>query len=426
MKILSLFTFLYLFTTTSIFAQNKTLILSNDLNAARPNELIIISRTEINKIFGTLKKAKEIAITDKNSKVLTVQFDDLDQDGSWDEAVFLYSFKPAEKAILNLKPANPVKKTVEVFAHVRQKRKNADDTFGVNLAADSIPAGQPNTDFSKTKLPPFLTEGPAWENDKVGFRLYFDIRNGKDIWGKTTSKMMMDTVGVNPALIYHNRASWGMDVYKVGSSLSAGALAINIKLKNGQDSLIRLGGKNMGPVHYQKIADGPVRAMFRMSYPQWNIAKGLSPVSITEEISIWRGQYYYQSNVKVKNAPPGAELVTGFANLFNINAEEYKSSKSAVYYSFGKQSENKDNLGLAILVHANDLLSLGKTSTNQKDIKDSYLVSLKLAPKTGSNTFRFYAAWEPTDSRFKEKTDFVNFLKEQTEFYEHSIKVKLF
>jgi hypothetical protein len=40
-------------------------------------------------------------------------------------------------------------------------------------------------------------------NDKVGLRLYFNVCNGKDIWGKRTSRMMLDSVGtkVEPVTI---------------------------------------------------------------------------------------------------------------------------------------------------------------------------------------------------------------------------------
>ena len=32
----------------------------------------------------------------------------------------------------------------------------------------------------------YQTDGPSWENDKVGFRHYLDGRNSKDVFGKKT------------------------------------------------------------------------------------------------------------------------------------------------------------------------------------------------------------------------------------------------
>ncbi len=42
----------------------------------------------------------------------------------------------------------------------------------------------------------YQMEGPAWENDLVGFRNYLDQRNGMDIFGKIESRMVLDSVGV--------------------------------------------------------------------------------------------------------------------------------------------------------------------------------------------------------------------------------------
>jgi len=233
-------------------AQSKKLLVRNPAIYKRQDELIVLKRIALPRQFKTLTKDLFLRITDGTGRVQTVQFDDLDKDGIWDEAVFLYTLKPLEQAAFSVGITTERLNSGMIRAHVRQRRKNADNTFAASVDTDSIPAGQPNTDFSKEKLPPFLTEGPAWENDKVGFRLYLDVRNGKDIWGKTTTAMMMDTVGVDPTVIYHNRAPWGMDIYKVGSSLSAGALALILKLKNGSDTLIRLGGKNMAKSSMKK------------------------------------------------------------------------------------------------------------------------------------------------------------------------------
>ncbi|MCZ4244079.1 DUF4861 family protein [Pedobacter punctiformis] len=411
------------FCVAMAFAQKKELTLINPLAQFRVDELIVIKRFSVQNLLNGKNKFSFLNVTDPSGKSVFVQYNDVNLDGIWDEAVFLHSFKPSEKISFKITGTNQENKGAVVRAHVRHRRKNADDTFAAAINRDSIPAGQPNTDFSKTKLPPFLTEGPAWENDKVGFRLYFDVRNGKDIWGKTTPAMMMDTVGANPSLIYHNRAVWGMDVYKVGSSLSAGALALNIKLKNGKDSLIRLGGKNMGAVIYQKIADGPLVAKFKITYPKWNFATGYNPIFLEEEISIWGGQYFYESKIKLIGAPENASLVTGFADLFKIEAGSVTGKSTQAFYSYGLQSENKDNLGLAIMAPKAEFMASGKSAATEKDIKNSYIVSLKI-PDKELTTFRFYAAWEPTDKRFEDKKSFIQFLEQQTAGYDAKIRMQ--
>jgi hypothetical protein len=417
--------FISLFMVFGIMASaQQTVILSNKLNIHRNDELVVLKRNQLTMLVkGNKQQLLQVKCGD--SIINGIQYIDNDGDGVWENAIMLHSFKPKEELTLTIK-LNTSKKiplSTTIRAHVRQRHKNVNDTFGANLKKDSIEIGRPNTDFSKVKLPFFLTEGPAWENDKVGFRLYFDVRNGKDIWGKTTTAMMMDTVGTNPSISYHQKADWGMDILKVGSSLSAGALAIRVKLTANKDTLIRLGGKNMGRVIYEKIADGPLFAKFKLTYPEWKFADGHKPISLTEEISIWGGQYFYQSDVKIIGAPIGTQLVTGFANHYALPMQQIEGQNATAFYSFGVQSENKDKLGLAVLALKHGVEGVEKASAVNPDVKDSYLVSLKVPNDKQAVSFRFLAAWEPSDPRFGDGVLFRQFLTAQTEFFGSPIAV---
>ncbi|HEX6431715.1 MAG TPA: DUF4861 domain-containing protein [Niastella sp.] len=378
----------------------KQIVISNPENEERPDELVVLQRAELEEQIGTIPAGKYVVITNGAGVPVVVQFDDMDGDNQWDEAAFLYSFKPNEK--FEVKPiladAPAIVKAV-VRAHVRQIKKNEDNSFGPALDKDTMPVNALPTDFSKQALPPYLTEGPAWENDKVGFRLYFDVRNGKDIWGKTTPRMMMDEVGADTAKNYHEQADWGMDVLKVGVSLGAGSLALQVPLPNGKDTLVRLGGKNIGKVTYEKIADGPVRAIFRLTYSNWKIAEGVSPVSVTEEIHIWGGQYFYESKVTVNGAPAGAKLVTGIVNLHSQQMYEANAGNYKAIYTYDVQSENKDKLGMAIVMPADEVAGTATTPNANTDIQNTYIMKANIKDNQPV-LFRFYAGWEKSDARF--------------------------
>lgn len=393
------------------------LVIENKDAVDRPNELIVLKRTELQSKVDSLTPGKYIILQDEGRPVV-VQHDDLDGDGNWDEIAFLLTLSNedpqsnADKKILNISVSDaPATVKAVVRAHVRHMRKNADNTFGNDLAVDSIPAGQPATDFTKQAYPPFLTEGPSWENDKVGFRLYFDVRNGKDIWGKIASHMVLDEVGRDTAKNYHAMADWGMDILKVGKSLGAGALALAVKTSAGKDTLVRLGNVNMGPVTYQKIADGPVRAIFRLHYPAWKILDSVAPVSLTEEISIWGGQYFYESKVTIKGAPAGARLVTGIVNLHSKGAKNMEESGYKVLYTYDAQSEHKDNLGMALLVNSDVFDGLITTPNANTDVQNTYAMALKTDKQPV--VFRFYAGWQSSDGQFDREPAFEAFLRKE-------------
>ncbi len=393
----------------------KTILVRNPLDAERKDELVFLERSFLEQKFGKIEKGKFIAAGGN-----PCQFIDRDADGKWDQAVVLLSFAPHEKKKLSVSLSSSDGPVALSRAHVRHRRKNADNTFGPLLRADSIPAGQPATDFSKTPLPPFLTEGPAWENDKVGFRIYFDVRNGKDVWGKTTSKMMMDTVGVIPTENYHEQAPWGMDVLKVGASLGAGSLALSVPL-NGRDTLVRLGGVNMGKVKFERLADGPLLGILRLTYPEWKVLEGYPPAALEEEIRIGAGTYFYESRVSVKNAPAGSKLVTGIVNLKSSDASLLKGEEGALaLYTFDKQSENNDEMGMAIMLPAADFLSHGKTSNTEGDIRNTFTLSMR--PLEDAR-FRFYAGWSKSNPAFSSASGFSGFLKNEMQVYSSPLTI---
>lgn len=389
----------------------------------RSDELVVIKHKDIISKLGAGPGNNELLIKDARGQVQTVQLDDLDGDGRWDEAVFLYTFAPGQKMVFKIDAATGAGVSGPVRAHVRHQRKNADNTFAAAIDRDSVPAGQPNTDFTKTKLPPFLTEGPAWENDRVGFRIYFDQRNTKDIWGKTTTGMVLDSVGKDPSKIYHHLDTWGMDILAVGKSLGAGSLALCLPRAGSADTLIRLGGVNMGPVKYEKIADGPVRAMFKMIYPEWKAVPGAAPLALTETISIWGGQYFYQSEVQVKNAPRGSFIVSGIVNLFSKKIEKVNYLGCQGISTYDRQSENKDMLGMAILSPRDSYRGIGTTPNENTDVKNTYYLKMNVAAGHKAQ-YRYYAAWEKSDPKFSTQQSFSGYMSQQAMSYAESLKYR--
>lgn len=411
LKKLSVWMMIVTITATACSDKKASQLIIENTGIDRPGELVVLKRGELEKKVDSLMPGKYI-ILKESGRPLVVQHDDRDGDGTWDEIAFLLPLQAGEKKTLDVEVSDaPATVKAAVLAHVRHMRKNAGNTFGNDLQSDTVPAGQPATDFSKQPLPPFLTEGPAWENDKVGFRLYFDVRNGKDIWGKTTSRMVLDEVGVDTSKNYHALADWGMDILKVGKSLGAGSLALQMKDAAGKDTLVRLGGMNMGSIVYQKVADGPVRAIFRLQYPAWKALDTTQVITVAEEISIWGGQYFYESNVYLGGAPAGAKLVTGIVNLHSHESKTIDTADYTALYTYDTQSENKDNLGMAIVVSKKAFNSFITTSNANTDIQNTYAVALNAS--NDAVTYRFYAGWQPSDPQFASEATFRQFLTKE-------------
>lgn len=394
----------------------KTFSVINPSSLSRENELIVLKRRDLERKLGTISKYVEI----KNSNTIQpLQFDDLDGDGKWDEAVYLYSFKPKEKVSFTVLLKNTLSKNLIQKAHVRLRRKNPDDSWGPDISKEEMPFQNPATDFSKQPLPLYLTEGPAWENDKLGFRLYLDVRNGKDIWGKRVSGMVLDSVGTKVEPTYHDLHDWGMDILHVGNSLGAGALALLIPQANGKDSLLRIGGTAVVKTVYKKIADGPVRAIFQIDY---QLKVNGQTITLSEQTSIWGGQYFYESKVFVSGAPLNTKLVAGMANFYDNVFRSFSNGNCGVLLSHGKQSENKDYLGMAIVVPNKKVSFFASSPNENSDITNSYLAILNIREGQPC-VFRYYAAWEKSKAEFASINFFSDMLRKECEKIDHPVQV---
>jgi hypothetical protein len=232
--------------------------------------------------------------------------------------------------------------------------------------------------------------------------------------------MMMDTVGTNPDNSYHALSGWGMDILKCGNSLGAGALALSVPRKGAGDTLVRLGGQHIKKETFESVADGPIRAIFRMSY-DWEING--KPVHITELTTIWAGQYFYESKISVQGAPAGTRLVTGIANFYSNESGHFEEGNAELLFSHGQQSENKDFLGMGILVGKPDFAAFGSTPVTGTDITSTYTVAQHIK-KDGMLAFRFYAGWERTEPGFSSREYFKSFLGKEAEKFSHPVELK--
>ncbi|MEP6465967.1 MAG: DUF4861 family protein, partial [Parafilimonas sp.] len=231
--------------------------------------------------------------------------------------------------------------------------------------------------------------------------------------------MVMDTVGDNVNSSYHNLSNWGMDILHVEKSLGAGSVAIATKDENGKDTLIRLGGKNILNETYQQIANGPLYAAFEMNYT-WKINN--SSVTVKQQVSIWGKQYFYESKVTVSGAPQNAGLATGIADFYENEVDSFRLDKTAVLLSHGKQSENKDELGLAIILPLNTFAYFSEAPEKNTDVTKTHLIT-QYIKNDEALTYRFYACWQKTNSNFASSKYFKNFMKEEAKKFSYPLQI---
>ena len=378
------------------------IVLKNTSSLIRNAEPIVISQEKVDAVLGSSELSENIYFENSSGEKIPFQKDSFNGRIEYSLSV---DFKANETKEIFVKIADKDQKIEFIpFTNVRLgKDANADGTF------DDVKEEIRDEDHLPGAVPVlYQAEAISWENDKIGFRSYWDKRNGKDIWGKTTDKMVMDSVGLPNTPSYHEIQTWGADILKVGNSLGAGALAMK---KNGK--LVRLGDTKKAS--FKVLTEGPVRTVFTLTYSGWDVEG--ETFDITEKISIWKGKYGYKSAVTLKGS--NQKIVTGIVNinlkkdtLFTVNPNKNRT----IIYTFDKQTEFNDHLGMALILKTEEVVGMdkapntgsGRSIDGNSPISHTYYAELQ--KDSNEVSFWFFAGWEHANSVFKTQKGFENML----------------
>lgn len=402
----------------------SAIILKNTLAVARKNEPVVISRVDFEKRFGA-EDPTQVTVLKIDERLIPSQLDDLNGDGKWDELAFTVDMEA--RSALKVE----VIRLPEAMAPVFEKRTqvflaedNKDGTFSEVVEAVA-PIG---LDGFPTK---YQSEGIGWENDKMAFRIYFDCRNTKDLFGKLTPELILHQAGTPALGSYHELAPWGMDILHCGSSLGAGSLAM---VEN--DSLFRLGST---PVYqYKKISEGPVRTIFELSYQGWTVNGRMQEA--VERITLWIGKYWFQSEVTIHGFTGEKQVATGIVTT-KLDTEPIHYQPNANYSALlthGKQSLNSDILAMAVLSHTTDFLKTGRTGNTdyfkqgyrtvpEKNFSQVISETCYLTQKIYSGkpvVHYFFALWGLENPRWNEPEPVKEYIRQEADKLGHPLTVE--
>ena len=230
-----------------------------------------------------------------------------------------------------------------------------------------------------------MFEGPVLENDLVAYRYYADSRHRFDIYGKTVSDMVMDTVSWK----YHDIMDWGSDILKVGNSLGLGSPAIWC-----QDTLYTL--SNCEEKTIEIIDENKNKSTIRTTFRKLNIEG--KTFDLIQDWSIEAGQPWSEIHLTVQDGelPKGMYFATGIVKHL---PEILEGETSDYFYAmnWGKQSFHKEMMGMAVLA--------------EKKYQPEHIVdelSHAYAFKNGNQEvrYRFLSAWERDNNNVKDANSF--------------------
>lgn len=253
------------------------IVVSNPLDLDRTDEIVELSRDSVVKKLG-LTAGQAFVVSDGTSKQITYQIAVNPSSETDSLLIFPVSVKAKGKATYVIKKGQPQEFEPKVYGRLVPERKD---------------------DFT-------------WENDKIAFRVYGpaleatgEISSGIDVWAKRTDKMIIDkwyADDLSGKQSYHKDNGEGLDYYKVGPTLGAGATAPFIN-----DSLWY--SKNF--TDYAVLDNGPLRITVRYNIETYQADK--TEVNPTRVISLDAGsnlnKVVYTYEFTANDMPVAAGLV---------------------------------------------------------------------------------------------------------------------
>jgi hypothetical protein len=235
-------------------------------------------------------------------------------------------------------------------------------------------------------------EGPGWESNKIGYRLYLDWRNAIDIFGKVTDSMVLSQIGQDGFDSYHEPQPWGMDILKVGKGLGIGSIG---RLVN--DEVFRF--KEVDST-FASVENSSEESKVTVNYHGWKT--GNETIDLKSTFSIRPDERFTKHSIEPSKAVEG--IVTGIINHdVAYFQKESENKKWAYIATYGEQTLVPDNLGMAIFYKVD-------TTSEVKKGEFDYLIEFK--PSTTPISFYFLGAWEQEPDGLKTQDEFTAYLDE--------------
>lgn len=387
------------------------IVISNTADFERADEPVKVPRSDLEAVLGAITEGKVPMLVNEAGEVVPSQTDDLNGDGNWDELFFISDLGPVSDATIRLSLVNPGELPVfPTRTNIRMAEMTEEREFR------EIDRARRLTPDEGQAAGTYQLEGPSWENELVGFRNYLDARNGMDIFGKLIPEMVLDRAGTGED--YHSLQNWGMDILRVGTSLGAGALALE---KNG--SLHRVAPEASG--WFEKVTEGPLRSVFRLHFDNWTVEG--KTISLVHEISIHAGAWYYESKVTLPGFEGDAKLVTGITTIDlgdGVARVEHFEDKWTAVMTHGNQAYDYEKLGMAIMLDKRIFSGSERVGPEGENITNTYLVRMSAASGLPFE-FRFYSCWEMSDPGFADTEYFYELLKRDALRLAHPVGVAI-
>jgi len=383
MKKLSLL-FIIIFSNTAFCQSVIKIEVTNPISIRRNSEIIEINFEQVKKLVPEMNSNNLVVLSKKENMQIAHQLIDIDQDGNIDQLIFQSDFLPNES------------KSFLVKANKSERKE-----FPNRVA----------TKFVKGR------EDFAWENDRIAFRIYgpalaAEVDNGIDIWTKRVKYLIVEKWYAgeegtqNEKISYHQDHGEGADFFAVGKSLGCGGSAIWKNNKLYQSGVFK---------SYKKIADGPLRAVFEVSYDYLVDGKEINEF---KRITLDAGKNLNKIDVTYNTKKNNSKIEFAAGLVKREGTTMYNDASNRWLSLWGETTKNPDDefLGMGIVIPKSTFKSFAENENHYLIIGQSKL----------NTSFTYYsgAGWTRSGD-FKNDKDWNNYLTQFSKGINNPLKISL-
>lgn len=354
------------------------------------------------------------ALVTKNGVEIASQLDDINGDGIYDELCFVTDIDKKETQNFTVELSNsgkPRKYKSGVYAEMLLPNKKIKEKNKQNLFISSLTVENGSNPYSAVHH-----HGPAFENEFIAFRLYFDHRQTVDMYGKYHKGLEIQKTQFYPDK-QQLASGFGNDVLWVGNSFGLGAM----RGWNGKEPCM------LEDVDYRTMAivsKGPVRSIVKVADQGWNtMNEGKEKIDMTTLYILYSGRRDCFVDVKFNKNVPDYKFATGIINV--KNSVEFNDKKGlrgcwgtdwpvALKDSAGHKPET---VGLGIYIPQGNIINELPAD------KDNY--PYVVGTPTDSFKYNITFGSDNEDFGYHSSKEWFSYLKEWKEDISHDLKIKV-
>ena len=219
------------------------------------------SRTAVPVELKLDQSVRSAVVVDSHNVEIPSQLDDIDGDGRFDCLVFVVpEIKKKEKLSFGVTlydEGQPREYKPQVYAEMMMSNKKIKSNNKQDLYISSL-----TVDNGTNPYWMLHHHGPAFENDMVAYRIYFDERQTVDIYGKNHRALELRDTQFYPDAD-QKAAGYGDDVLWVGQTFGLGALR---GWQSGKPQML----KDVNFRTLSVVSRGPLRTVVKVEDKGWN------------------------------------------------------------------------------------------------------------------------------------------------------------